>query len=129
MGVLGMPLPCTAVCEVEDGDEQGLRRVGECLSKRVGVVVCSDRKGGNGTESDGSSSGSSSSSSAGQTSTSSRAASGTASLSASSSAGATPSASTGGTSKGFGGQKGEVSKAGLMVFGVLALGSAVGMLM
>ena len=128
MGVLGMPLPCTAVCEVEDGDEQGLRRVGECLSKRVGVVVCSDRQGGNGTESDGSSS---STSSAGQTSTSSRAASGTASLgaSASSSAGATPSASTGGAGKGFGGQKGEVSKAGLMVFAILALGSAVGMLM
>ncbi|RMZ66720.1 hypothetical protein GMOD_00002082 [Pyrenophora seminiperda CCB06] len=116
MGVIGMPLPCTAVCEVDGGDDEGLRRVGECLSGRVGVVVCSDRQGGNETESSSSSSGS-----AGHMSTS-KVASATASLSASASSSgkATASASTEG---------GEFSKSGLMVFGILALGSAVGMLM
>ncbi|CAE7000540.1 hypothetical protein PTTW11_01095 [Pyrenophora teres f. teres] len=122
MGVLGMPLPCTAVCQIDGGDEKALKRVGECLSKRVGVVVCSDREGKNETES--------SSSSAGQTSTSSMA-SGTASLSrsASSSGKATASASTGGAGKGVDVQRGQFSKAGVIVFGILALGSAAGMLM
>ncbi|KAI1515561.1 hypothetical protein L13192_11627 [Pyrenophora tritici-repentis] len=122
MGVLGMPLPCTAVCVIESGDEQTLRRLGECLSKRVGVVVCSDRERMNETES------SSSSSSVGETSTS-MAASGTASLSASLSGGATASAATGGAGKGVGVQRGDVSRAGVMVFGILALASAVGMLL
>lgn len=124
MGSLGMPLPCTAVCNVDVGDEEGLKRVGECLSKRVEVVVCSDQEGNDDSQS---SSSSSSSASAGKTS--SRVSSGTAGASASASGKATASASTGGAGRGVGGQGGEFSKAGLVVFGVLALGSVVGMLM
>ncbi|KAF1946344.1 hypothetical protein EJ02DRAFT_367703 [Clathrospora elynae] len=118
MFAFGSPYTCTAECRAEKG--QSFQQLGECLSKRVEVVVCSpqfEEMGGNGTEGGGGSSLAAQSTS-GKASAS---ASGTASASAARSS--MPAASTGGV-----GQTASL-KFGLLVFGTMAVGSAAGMLL
>ena len=127
MSTVGTPLPCTAVCYT--ADEQSFLELGECLSKRVKMVVCSPPEGQRGeAKSEGSSS--ASASSAGSSSAT---ASKTAEVSRitgtgtpTSTSSSTPTQAASKASKLAG--QGAVSKAGLVVFGVLAVTSAVGLL-
>jgi hypothetical protein len=123
ISTVGTPLPCSAVCYTDD--EQSFLELGECLSKRVKMVVCTPPEGQRG---EAKSEGASSSSAAGS---SSAAASKTAEVSQVTGTKTptptpTPTEATSKASK-LGGQ-GTVSKAGLVVFGVLAVTSAVGLL-
>ena len=123
MTAFGSPFPCTAQCSVGEGKKW--QDVGECLSKRVGVVVCKPRfeEIGNATASSsggGSASASASASSSGGARTS---GSGSGASASSSSSVATGAASKGGV------VHTTTSKAGLVLFGLLAVGSAVGMLL
>lgn len=125
---MGSPFPCTAMCSASD--EQSFLELGECLSKRVDVVICTppfDEISKNSTDPDtASSSGSmAQSSSAG---TMSESGSATASSSGDASASGSPSnADSTGAASAVGVTHGAFSKAGLAVFGIMALGSAAGM--
>lgn len=106
----GSPGTCTAQCRAEDG--QTWQELGECLSKRVEIVVCKPQFseiGRNNTQQ---------SSVSGAQSSPTRAASGASS--------GVLQASTGGASS-LDAAHATFSKAGLVVFGILALGSAAGM--
>lgn len=121
MGSLGLPLPCTAVCWADGA--QSFLDLGRCLSERVEFVVCSPPEEERGQEPEGSSSGASASkTSAGETQTQ------TQTESASGTGGAEPTVtdSTGAASA-VGGVHVGSTKAGLVVFGLIALGSAAGM--
>lgn len=131
---IGRPLPCTAWCPTTDG--QSFLELGECLSKRVEIVICSppfDEINRNLTNPEGASN-SSSSSSSGTTSqststgTMSESAPASTSGDASASASGSPSAgaSTGAASV-VGVSHCGFSKAGLTIFGIMAFGSAAGM--
>jgi hypothetical protein len=120
---MGSPFTCTAFCRTKGG--QNFQQLGECLSKRVDVVICSppyDEIGKNTTDPDASSSGSVVASQSSASGTMSASASGSSSASAS----AIASKSTGAASA-VGGVQGSSSKAGLVLFGIVALGSAAGM--
>lgn len=109
MTAFGSPGTCTAQCRAEDG--QSWQDLGECLSKRVEFVVCKPQYieiGRNNTQ---------------QSSTQS---SGTPAASGASSSTGVLQASTGGASS-VDVVHATTSKAGLLVFGILALGSAAGM--
>ncbi|KAF1832364.1 hypothetical protein BDW02DRAFT_571098 [Decorospora gaudefroyi] len=108
----GDPFPCTALCRAGGGGGGGGQSVfelGECLSKRVGIVVCSlpleedggEGEGGNATVSDAMSSGSASAT------------------------GGLPD-STGGANV-VGVVQSSSTMTGLVIFGILAFGSAAGM--
>jgi hypothetical protein len=122
---IGDPFPCTAMCKTTDG--QSFLDLGECLSKRVEVVICSppfDEIGRNSTESD------ASSSSGGVTQSTSSIVSATVSGSGTTSGGTSASGSASastGAANTVTGVQGSSSKAGLMIWGILALGSATGM--
>jgi hypothetical protein len=129
----GSPFPCTASCSTTD--DQSFLDLGECLSKRVEIVICSppfDEINRNLTDPDAASSSSSSGSSSGtaaqSTSTETMSESGTASASSDASASASTSAagSTGAASA-VRVVHGASSKAGLLLFGIMAFGSAAGM--
>jgi hypothetical protein len=125
MSAMGSPFTCTAFCKTKGG--QTFQELGQCLSKRVDVVICSppyDEIGKNATEPDASSSGSvmASQSSASGTTT----ASASESSSSSASASASSTVSTGAAST-VGGVQASSSRAGLLIFGIAALGSAAGM--
>jgi hypothetical protein len=133
ISAIGSPLPCTAICKTKEG--QTFHDLGWCLNERVDVVICSPpaEQRGNATDPDAASSsvGASQSTtgvasgtmsgSAGVSSTVSGSSSASASSASASSAVSTGAAST------VGGVQGSTSKAGLVIFGLLALGSAAGM--
>jgi hypothetical protein len=110
MSTLGTPLPCTSVCYASD--QLSFLELGECLSKRVKVVVCSPPENERGEPK------SSSSSSATKTNI----------ATSSGSSQATVTAAKGAASTVAGGQS-VASKAGLVVFGLMAFVSAAGMLL
>ena len=117
MTAIGDPNLCSAQCSVDEG--QSVQDLGECLSERVDVVVCRVVAGGNATVG-----GSSSSSATGSQSRTS--ASMSASASTSQSGSAAPSTGAGnalGVAHVGGGKK------GIVVFGMLAVGSFVGMML
>jgi hypothetical protein len=118
---MGSPFTCTAFCRTKVG--QTFQELGECLSKRIDVVICSpphDEIGKNATDPDVSSSGS--------VVASQSSASGTMSASGSSSASGNAGASKStGAASAVGGVQGSSSKVGLVIFGIVALGSAAGM--
>ncbi|KAH4118776.1 hypothetical protein HBI04_043910 [Parastagonospora nodorum] len=116
----GHPDLCTAQCAAGEG--QTWQEMAECLSKRVEVVVCKPASGGffeNGTRS----TGYGSSGVASQTRTSSASGSGSATGSTSQTSGSAGAGSTVGIMH-VGG-----SKAGVMLFAVLAIGSFAGMML
>jgi hypothetical protein len=129
---MGSPFPCTASCSTTDG--QSFLELGECLSKRVDVVICSppfDQINRNLTDPEGASSSGSGSGSMSQSTSSgmmSESGSAAASTGGDASASGSPSSvdSTGAASA-VGVTHGASSKAGLVVFGIMALGSAAGM--
>lgn len=120
MNAFGNPFLCSAQCTPKEG--QTFQELGECLSKRVQYVVCKPARAeiGNGTQT-----ASRSSASSAQSTSASGTASGSASRSASASGSAAASQSTGAASA----VQATTSKAGFMVFGVLALGTFAGMLL
>ncbi|CAN9353003.1 unnamed protein product [Alternaria alternata] len=127
----GSPFPCTASCSITDG--QSFLDLGECLSKRVEIVICSppfDQIDGNSTDPDAASSGSGSGTAAQSTPAGTMSESGSASASSDTSASASTSAadSTGAASA-VGVTQGASSKVGLLLFGIMAFGSAAGMLL
>ncbi|KAF2846802.1 hypothetical protein T440DRAFT_471509 [Plenodomus tracheiphilus IPT5] len=115
LDAFGNPRLCTAQCTPKDG--QTWEELGECLSKRVEVVVCKPNQAEIATGAPQSASGS-----AARSSTS---ASGTQSGSASASGSAQASGSSAANS--VHAVQATTSKAGLVIFGILALGSAAGM--
>lgn len=115
MDVMGDPMLCTAQCTPQDG--QTWEDLGECLSKRVEVVVCKPDQAEIATGAPQQASGSAAPSTA--------SASGTQSGSASASGPAQVSGTSAATS--VHAVQANTSKAGLVIFGILALGSAVGM--
>lgn len=118
---LGSPFPCTASCSITDG--QSFLDLGECLSKRVEIVICSppfDQIDRNSTDPDAASSGSGSGTAAQSTPAGTMSESGSASTSAADSTGA---------ASAVGVTQGASSKAGLLLFGIMAFGSAAGMLL
>jgi hypothetical protein len=122
----GSPNLCTAQCAAGEG--QTWQELGECLSKRVEVVVCKpafEEIGRNGT--------SGSSGVASRTQTQTQTQTRTSSVVASGSGSATGSASHPVASTGAGSAVGVVhvggSKAGVMLFAVLAVGSFAGMML
>jgi hypothetical protein len=125
---MGKPFPCTAMCLAKGG--QSFQDLGECLSKRVDVVICSPpfEEIGNATESDAASSSVASSllpsSSASGSASGSGSVSGSASASAS---GSSSSAVSAGAASAVGRVQGSSSKAALAIFGIVAFGSAAGM--
>jgi hypothetical protein len=122
---IGMPFPCTAVCEAKDG--QSFQELGECLSKRVETVVCKPASNEIGSES-GSASGSSSVSktTAQESTTATETATGTVSGGASGTDETTLPESTGAANT-VHGVPATSSKAAFMIFGLVAVGSAAGM--
>ncbi|USP77031.1 hypothetical protein yc1106_04305 [Curvularia clavata] len=125
ISTVGTPLPCSAVCYTDD--EQSFLELGECLSKRVKMVVCSPPEGQRG-EAKSEDSSSATKSTGGSSST---AASKTAEVSritgtSSPTPTPTPTQASSKASKLAG--QGAVSKAGLIAFGVLAITSVVGVL-
>lgn len=109
MTAFGNPGTCTAQCRAEDG--QTWQELGECLSKRVEVVVCKPEFGEIARNETSSSSSSSSSGSSAHSSTK-----------------TTTSASGSATASGSGAaQQSTGSKAGVVLFALLAFGSAAGM--
>jgi hypothetical protein len=117
----GSPFPCTASCSITDG--QSFLDLGECLSKRVEIVICSppfDQIDRNSTDPDAASSGSGSGTAAQSTPAGTMSESGSASTSAADSTGA---------ASAVGVTQGASSKAGLLLFGIMAFGSAAGMLL
>ena len=124
---IGKPLPCTAICYV-DGGKQTWQELGECLSKRVPVVICkpdSSEIGRDLPASSASASGSSRPSGSAQPSAATSAANSSpaASKSAASSSAATAAATS------VHAAHATFSKAGVVVFALLAVGSAAGMLL
>lgn len=125
---MGSPFPCTAMCSASD--QQSFLELGECLSKRVDVVICTppfDEISKNSTDPD---TASSSSSAAQSSSTGTMSESGGATASSSGDASASASSSNAdstGAASAVGVTHGAFSKAGLAVFGIMALGSAAGM--
>lgn len=118
---LGSPFPCTASCSITDG--QSFLDLGECLSKRVEIVICSppfDQIDRNSTDPDAASSGSGSGTAAQSTPAGTMGESGSASTSAADSTGA---------ASAVGVTQDASSKAGLLLFGIMAFGSAAGMLL
>ena len=114
-------------------DGQSFLDLGECLSKRVEIVICSppfDQIDRNSTDPDAASSGSGSGTAAQSTPAGTMSESGSASASSDTSASASTSAadSTGAASA-VGVTQGASSKAGLLLFGIMAFGSAAGMLL
>jgi hypothetical protein len=116
----GSPNICSAQCSV--GNEQTWQELGECLSKRVEVVVCKPQFLEMGDDGNGSGNGTRSSASGTQTRTSSE--SGSASASATSQVSPSTGAGSANTVVHVGG-----SKAGVAVFAVLVLGSFAGMML
>jgi hypothetical protein len=117
----GSPFPCTASCSITDG--QSFLDLGECLSKRVEIVICSppfDQIDRNSTDPDAASSGSGSGTAAQSTPAGTMSESGSASTSAADSTGA---------ASAVGVTQGASSKAGLLLFGIMAFGSTAGMLL
>lgn len=117
----GSPFPCTASCSITDG--QSFLDLGECLSKRVEIVICSppfDQIDRNSTDPDAASSGSGSGTAAQSTPAGTMSESGSASTSAADSTGAASAVYV---------TQGASSKAGLLLFGIMAFGSAAGMLL
>jgi len=119
MNAFGSPRLCTAQCKPKDG--QTWQELGECLSKKVEVVVCKPAYAEIPTEAGQSASRSHSGSSIQSTTP----ASGTTSGSVS---GPGQSSRTGGAASTFPVQA-TTSKAALVIFGILTLGSAAGMLL
>ncbi|CBX95360.1 hypothetical protein IAQ61_004184 [Plenodomus lingam] len=115
MTAMGDPMLCTAQCKPKDG--QTWEDLGDCLSKRVEVVVCKPDQAEIATGAP-----QQASESAAQSTAS---ASGTQSASASSSGPAEASGSSAATS--MHAVQATTSKAGLVIFGLVALGSAMGM--
>ena len=116
MTAFGSSGTCTAQCKAEDG--QTWQELGECLSKRVEVVVCKPEFaeiGRNESQASGSASASASVSVSGSGSA-------TGSGVAQQSTGAAASTTVGVVHA-------TVSKAGIVVFAILAFGSAAGMLL
>lgn len=116
MTATGATLPCTSICYANE--QRSFLEIGECLSKRNKIVVCSppeDQRG----EPKSSGSGESKSSSS---------ASATKADTTVVSARPTATAAQGAANTVAGGQ-GAASKAGLVVFGLMALSSAAGMLL
>ncbi|KAI8939862.1 hypothetical protein NX059_003596 [Plenodomus lindquistii] len=123
MDAFGDPMLCTAQCTPQDG--QTWAELGECLSERVEVVVCKPNQAEIGSGATQTASTSSARSSASASGTPSASASQSGSVSASSVVQA--SGSSAATS--LNAAPATTSKAGLVVFGILALGSAAGMLL
>ncbi|KAG9188287.1 hypothetical protein G6011_02210 [Alternaria panax] len=116
----GSPFPCTASCSTTD--DQNFLELGECLSKRVEIVICKppfDKINRNLTDPDAASS-SSSGTAAQSTSTGTISESGTASASASA-------ADSTGAASAVGVIQSASSKGGLVLFAIMAFGSAAGM--
>lgn len=120
MTAFGNPYTCTAQCKAENG--QTWQELGECLSKRVEVVICKPELSEIGTNQTESSAARSSTSAAQSTR-----ASGSGSA-PSGSGGAAVSNATGAAST-MGVVHTGASKVGAAIFVILAIGSAAGMLL
>ncbi|KAF1840409.1 uncharacterized protein K460DRAFT_296971 [Cucurbitaria berberidis CBS 394.84] len=115
MTAFGSPGTCTAQCRAEDG--QTWQELGECLSKRVNIVICKPENAEIGKNETHSTQSSASGSSSGKA---------TSSGQASSSGSAQVSGSSGAAST-LGAAHATFSKAGVVMFGILAVSSAAGM--
>lgn len=119
MNVLGSPMLCTAQCKPKDG--QTWQELGECLSKKVEVVVCKPAFAEIPTGAVPTASASASGSNAPSTTSASGTHGGAAS-------GPSQASGTGGATGTFA-TPATTSKVALVVFGIVALGSAMGILL
>ncbi|EUC50873.1 hypothetical protein COCMIDRAFT_80639, partial [Bipolaris oryzae ATCC 44560] len=116
MTATGATLPCTSICYASE--QRSFLEIGECLSKRNKIVVCSSPEDQRGEPKSESSGASQSRSSASATKADTTLVS------------ARPTATTAqSAANAVAGGQGAASKAGLVVFGFMALSSAVGMLL
>lgn len=123
---VGKALPCSIMCAADA--THSFLEIGDCLSKRVPLVVCSPPEAQRGEpQNSQSESRSSASASATGSKTESAAPSKTQTQTESKTASPVPPAATGAASSLVGGQT-AVSKAGLMLFGLVAMTSVAGML-